>query len=34
MALTTEQLKGRIKNLAKQSGADARVLIRLYMMER
>ena len=34
MALTAEQVKGRIKNLAKQNGADARVLVRLYMMER
>ena len=34
MALTAEQVKGRIKNLAKQNGADARVLVRLYMMAR
>lgn len=34
MALTAEQVKGRIKNLAKENGADARVLVRLYMMER
>ena len=34
MSLTPEQLKGRIKNLAKQKNADARVLIRIYMMER
>jgi predicted nucleotidyltransferase component of viral defense system len=34
MALTADQVKGRIKNLAKQNGADARALIRIYMMER
>lgn len=34
MSLTPEQVKGRIKNLAKQKNADARVLIRIYMMER
>lgn len=34
MALSAEQVKGRIKNLARQNGADARVLVRLYMMER
>lgn len=32
MVLTADQVKGRIKNLAKQNGADARVLIRIYMM--
>ena len=32
--LTPEQVKGRIKSLAKQNNADARVLIRIYMMER
>jgi predicted nucleotidyltransferase component of viral defense system len=34
MALTQEQIKGRIKNIAKENKADARVLIRIYMMER
>ena len=34
MQLTPEQIKGRIKNLAKQNNADARTLIRVYMMER
>jgi predicted nucleotidyltransferase component of viral defense system len=34
MALTAAQVKGRIKNMAKQNSADARVLIRIYMMER
>ena len=34
MALTQEQIKGRIKNIAKENEADARVLIRIYMMER
>lgn len=34
MALTREQLKGRIKNLAKENNADPRLLMRLYMMER
>lgn len=34
MSLTPEQVKGRIKNIAKQKNADARVLIRIYMMER
>lgn len=34
MQLTPDQVKGRIKNLAKQNNADARVLIRIYMMER
>ena len=34
MALTKEQLKGRIKNLAKENNADPRLLMRLYMMER
>lgn len=33
MKLTPAQLKGRIKNLAKQNHADARILIRIYMME-
>lgn len=34
IALTKEQLKGRIKNLAKENNADPRLLMRLYMMER
>lgn len=34
MNLTREQLKGRIKNLAKENSADSRLLMRLYMMER
>ncbi|MBQ0059202.1 MAG: hypothetical protein KBS83_04490 [Lachnospiraceae bacterium] len=34
MSLTAEQVKGRIKSLAKKNDADARVLIRIYMMER
>lgn len=34
MKLTPEQVKGRIKNIAKLNNADARILMRLYMMER
>lgn len=34
MQLTPEQVKGRIKNIAKQNHADPRILIRIYMMER
>lgn len=34
MKITSEQLKGRIKNLARQNHADARTLIRIFMMER
>ncbi len=34
MALTQEQIKGRIRNIAKNNKADARILIRIYMMER
>ena len=34
MKLTPEQVKGRIKNVAKQNNADARTLMRIYMMER
>lgn len=34
MKLTSAQLKGRLKNLASQHHADARTLMRLYMMER
>lgn len=34
MGFTPEQIKGRIKNVAKQNNADARTLMRIYMMER
>ncbi len=34
MKLTPAQLKGRLKNLGNQHHADARTLMRLYMMER
>ena len=34
MALTSAQIKGRIKNIAKTNTADARILMRIYMMER
>lgn len=34
MQLTPEQVKGRIKSFAKVKNADARVLMRIYMMER
>lgn len=34
MKFTSEQVKGRIKNVAKQNDADARTLMRIYMMER
>ena len=34
MKLTSAQLKGRLKNLSTQHHADARTLMRLYMMER
>lgn len=34
MGFTPEQIKGRIKSVAKQNNADARTLIRIYMMER
>lgn len=34
MKLSPEQLKGRLKNVAKQNKADARTLMRIYMMER
>ena len=34
MGLTAAQAKGRIKNLASKNGADPRVLMRIYMMER
>ena len=32
--LTKEQVKGKIKNIAKNNKADARILLRMYMMER
>ena len=32
--MTTEQLKGHIRSLAQKNHADARILIRIYMMER
>ena len=34
MAFSQEQVKGKIKNIAKQNKADARILMRIYMMER
>lgn len=34
MQMTPEQVKGRIKNVAKETKADARTLMRIYMMER
>ena len=34
MGFTPEQIKGRIKRVAKQNNADARTLMRIYMMER
>ena len=34
MPLSQAQIKGRIKNLAKTNKADARILMRIYMMER
>ena len=34
MGFTHEQIKGRIKSVAKQNNADARTLMRIYMMER
>ena len=34
MGLTSAQAKGRIKNIASKNGADPRVLMRIYMMER
>ena len=33
MGFTPEQIKGRIKSVAKQNNADARTLMRIYMME-
>ncbi len=32
--LTAEQVKGRIKKIAKERKADPRILMRIYMMER
>lgn len=32
--LSFEQIKGRLKNVAKENNADARILMRLYMMDR
>ncbi len=34
MPLTPSQIKGRIKNIAKTNNADARILMRIFMMER
>lgn len=34
MKLTREQLKGRLRNIANKSNADARMLLRQFMMER
>ena len=34
MRLSSEQLKGRLRNLANKNNADARILLRQYMMER
>jgi predicted nucleotidyltransferase component of viral defense system len=34
MTLTGEQVKGKIKNISKTNKADARILMRIYMMER
>lgn len=34
MGFTPEQIKGRIKSVAKRNNADARTLMRIYMMER
>jgi predicted nucleotidyltransferase component of viral defense system len=34
MQLTPDQVKGRIKNIAKQNDADSRTLMRIYMIER
>ena len=34
MGFTPEQIKGRIKSVAKQNNADARTLMRIYLMER
>ena len=34
MPLTVQQIKGRLKSIAQKNHADARILMRLYMMER
>lgn len=34
MSFSPAQIKGKIKNIARQSHADARILMRIYMMER
>lgn len=34
MQFTSEQVKGRIKNIARKNNADPRTLMRIYMMER
>lgn len=34
MALTGAQIKGKLKNIAKNNKTDARILMRIYMMER
>lgn len=34
MALSSAQIKGRIKNIARKNKADARTLLRIYAMER
>ena len=34
MPLTVQQIKGRLKSVAQKNHADARILMRLYMMER
>lgn len=34
MALSSAQIKGRIKNIARENKADARTLLRIYAMER
>jgi predicted nucleotidyltransferase component of viral defense system len=34
MKLTDAQIRGRVKNLAAKTGTDARILMRLHMMER
>ena len=34
MQFTPEQVKGKIKNIAKENKEDARILMRIHMMER
>ena len=34
MPLTVQQIKGQLKSVAQKNHADARILMRLYMMER